>query len=294
MATNLKASDDNVITLNYGQSTSDYFGDGASDLTPTSTGISYTRHISDDWTVSAAYQDSEGDDRWLAIETDNLRAFSGAKVDSNGYGLSVSWDSDSYSLSLSYNLTDTEENSVTFLPRILESLNSETQVFNFSIDQSVDLSPKTTSQQWSFDWGAGIQQAYFDAQIIELINLETPVRLDSNITLEQLSGYIDLGLSYWVEQNNYAWAPFISVSWNVELNTSGQQTVFLSRGGDARPVNLLDGRFTSDVNIPDSGQWEIGVGLLFDSGWSADLVYGQSIATDYPIENVTASISVFF
>ncbi len=283
-----------IVTAFYGQSEYDYFGDGASEILTDSKGISYSIEVSDNWSAAAVYQESNGDQRWLAFERDNLRAYSGANIESSGIGLVTTWDAKSYILNLSYNQSEAEEQSVTYLPRVVERLVSDTQVVDFSLEKSVTLSPETSKNQWSLDWEVGVQQATFDASVNEQINLEVPVLLNTDIKLEQLSAFINLAVSYWIEKENYAITPFASIAWNTELNTSGEQSVLLSRGGDARPVNLLDGRFSSEINVPDSGEWQLGVGLLFVDGWSADLIYTESVATDYPIRDVSLSLSFFF
>jgi hypothetical protein len=283
-----------IITAFYGQSEYDYFGDGESEISTDSKGISYAIELSDSWSVAAVYQESNGKERWLAFERDNLQAFSGANIESSGIGVATSWDAKSYTLNLSYNQSEAEEQSVTYLPRVIERLVSDTQVVDFSIENSVSLSSETSRNQWSLDWEVGVQQAIFDAAINEQINLEVPVLLSTDIELEQLSGFVNLAVSYWIEEEDYAITPFTSIAWNTELNTSGEQSVLLSRGGDARPVNLLDGRFSNEINVPDSGEWQVGVGLLFVDGWSADLIYTESVATDYSIRDVSLSLSFFF
>lgn len=294
LATTSHAEQENSLTLNYGHSTSDYFGDDVSDLTSHSSSVIYSREISTSWRVSGSYYNSEAQDKWLTIERDNLNAFNRASVDSKGFGLSTSWDPSDYSFSVGYNQSNNNERSVTFLPRVLESLESRSQVINFSIDKTVSLGDDLSLNQWGFDWVLGLQQAKLEAEIKAVVGSDIPILVNSDIELKQLSSFIGLELSYWYQTEKFVLTPFLSLDWNFEINTSGQQTVLLLRGGDQRPVNLLDGRFSRDVNIPDSGQWEVGFGVLFDSGWSAELTYGQSLSTEYPIDSINFSISVFF
>ena len=291
---NSNAEQNNSLTILFGQSSNDYFEEYSSSLDTNTKGFAYSYSMTDDLSFSVSSQKSDASGRWLVTERDNLTAYNRAETESKGFSLASSWSGEVYTFDVSFNKSEAREQSLSWLPRVVERLDSDSKVFDFSLSRSVNLFNLPEESQLSFDWSIGIQHANFDAQIIDVIGTDTQLIVTSDIQLTQLSSFVDLGLSWWLEQDKVAWAPYLNLNWNFELDTSGQQTALLSRGGDARPVNLLDGRFTDDINIPDSGDWQIGLSLLLESGWSFDLNYSQSISTEYPTEKLFASISVFF
>lgn len=290
----INAEQNNSLTVLLGQSSNDYFEEFPSSLDTETKGFVYAYSFSDSLTISVSTQESDGNGRWLATERDNFSTYNRAETELKSYALSSSWSGEIYTFDASFNNSEAREQSLSWLPRVVEQLNSDTNVFDFSVSRSVDWLKFSDANQLSFDWSIGLQHADFEAEIIDVIGTEAQLIVSSDIQLKQLSSFVDVGLSWWLEHSNMAWSPYVSLNWNFELDTTGQQSVILSRGGDARPVNLLDGRFTNEINIPDSGEWQLGLALLFDSGWSIDLSYSQTVSTDYPTDKMFASVSVFF
>lgn len=290
----VNADQNKSLTLFLGQSSNDYFEEFPSSLDTDSKGFVYAYSLNERLTISVSTQEANGGERWLVIDRDNFIAYNQAETESRSYMLSSSWYEEDYSFHSSYSKSEASERSLSWMPRVIERLESETNVFDFSISHSIVLSSYSDANQLSFDWTFGIQYADFDAEIIDVIGTDSLLIVGSDIQLKQYSSFVDVGLSWWLEPSNFAWSPFVHLTWNFELDTNGQQTALLSRGGDERSVNLLDGRFTDEVNIPDSGEWQVGLALLLDNGWSFDLSYSHTVSTEYPSDHISTSISVFF
>jgi hypothetical protein len=289
-----QSENENSLSLLVGESSNEFFSEQSSSLTTHHKGLLYSRTFNQHLSFSLSANQSEGDGRWLAFQLDDLTAYNRAETESDGYGVGLTWTGEDYSFDFGYNNNRSEERSLTYLPIVLERLQSDTQSFNLSISGNKLVSEISATNQLNLDWSIGIQHAEFDARIVDIIGANSEFIVRTDVGLRQLSSYVELDLNYWLEQTSFVWSPFLSVTWNLEIDSSGQQSILLARGGDSRPVNLLDGRFTNGLKIPDSGEWQAGVALLLDNGISFDLTYSESISTEFPTQTLSASVNVFF
>ncbi len=289
-----QADENTSLTLAYGQSTNDYFVEQKSQLTSESQSVLWSRNIDSQWSISASLSKSDGSGQWVVFEGDNRSLANRAETSSDGFGVGVNWLSERFVVDFGFQKTSTKEQSIVFLPRVVERLKSDTAIIDLSLGSDYLLVAYSEQKQLSFDWMVGLQYADFDAHISDTLGTDTELLLETEIDLTQLGLFADFEVSFWFESLDFAWSPFINFGWNFEVNSSGEQKVLLSRGGEARPVNILDGRFTNDLKIPDSGEWGVGILFLLDNGLSFDFSYSKTIATDFPTNALSLSVSYFF
>lgn len=300
--TKLAAMDENYLSIGFAQTTTDYFGEENSQIKPISQSISYARQMTENWQIQLSYEKAKGDGKWLNRIGESFDLVSRAETETSSASISVNWQNDDYSLSASYSDVSSDDRSVTLLPIIVATLSNETvlsdsQVFSFGFDQLISMGNEESSDwdpDWNFDWGMGIQYATFDVDAIDLVNSDPPTFVETFIEQDYLSGYLDLGVSYWIQQPSYAWSPYLSVSWNWKIDESGDQLILVSRGDSDRVIDRPGGRLASTIKIPNSGSWDAGISLLWLSGWSVDFSYSQTLSTTYEQDSLAIDISVNF
>ena len=262
----VSASENNYLSIGVGQTEFNYFADGQSPIQPNSESISYARHFSDTWLLELNHQRIKGDGQWLLREGEILDIFNQAETNVSSTGLSVLWQGDSFGLSFSYDTVDTNDESITFVPRLLERISSDDDILSVSFEKTIEFESKNNPNQWSLDWGIGTQYTDSNLEIIDTVGLQPLTDIISNIDQSTLSGFVDLDLSYWMKETSFSWSPYLAVSWNWEVSSSGEELVLISRSEQQRIVDSPSGIFTNSYRIPDSGSMDVGVSVLWDSG----------------------------
>lgn len=290
----LQADENNSLSIGLGQSKTDYFGDNVSPIESDSQSVRYSHQISDAWQIELNYEKIEGDGRWLNPDSIANDRFNQAETSSDTLGFSVLWQNNDIALDLSYNDVSTDDRSVTFLPAILESVSSDDKIISFSFNHSILFDQKTSNNIWNFDWSLGTQYAQFDVVIHDVIILEPLINVDTLIEQSNLSGYVDLNISYWIETPDFYWSPYFALSWNSEFSSSGEQLILISRGEQRQLVDEPSSRFSSSFRTPDSGSWNLGVSIFWQNGWSVDIAYGETFATEIELQNLVVNLSVSF
>jgi len=290
----LHANENSVLSIGLGQSQTDYFGDNVSPINSDSQRVSYSHQIFNAWQIELNYEKIEGDGRWLNADSIAIDRFNQAQTTSDTLGFSVLWQNDDFGLDFSYSDVSTDDRSVTFFPAILESVSSDDKIVSFSFNHSILFDQKAGDNIWNFDWSLGTQYAQFDVAIRDVVILESPINVDTLIEQSNLSGYIDLNISYWIETPDFYWSPYFTVSWNREFSSSGERLVQISRGAQRQLIDEPSSRFSSSLRTPDSGSWNLGVSIFWQNGWSVDIAYGETVATEIELENLVVNLSVSF
>ncbi len=288
----IQASENNSLSIGVGKIKTDYFGDNASPITSDSQLVSFSHQFSDAWQVQLDYEKIDGNGRWLNVDSAVVDRFNQAETESNTLGFSVHWQNDDYGLNLSYSDVDTEDRSITFFPSILESVNSDDKIVSFSFEHSILFEVSDSDNIWNFDWSLGIQYAQFDITILDVV--EPAINIETLIEQSNLSGYVDLNLSYWIEQAEFYWSPYLAFSWNSEFSSSGEQLILISRGEQRQLIDEPSSRFSSSFRTPDSGSWNTGISVFWQNGWSVDVSYGETLGTEIELENLMVNLSVSF
>lgn len=284
----------NLLTIGYGKTRNDFFGDGTSTIKPDSKRISFAHQFSEQWIVDISYQEEKGNGRWLLVERDLVELFDSAKTESKNTGISVFWLGDEFGLSMSYSSGDSSEESEVFLPHVVEKLNSDQQAFSLSYDRSFEFETSNSSNQWSLDWSAGVQYAKFDLAITEQILIDPIITANSQIKQTSSSFFSDLTLAYWVAETSFIWSPYVALSWSWELSSNGEQLILISRGDREIILDKPGTRFSNAIRRPDSGTLDLGFDFSWDNGFSTSIGYSRDIATDFDSEQLFVDISVAF
>lgn len=289
-----QASENNLLSIGLGQSETDYFGDNASPITSNSQSVSFLHQFSDVWQLELNYEKIDGDGRWLNADSIAIDRFNQAETTSDTIGFSVLWQQDDIGLNFSYSEVSTDDRSNTFFPAILESVSSDDKIISFSFNHSILFDESVGGNIWNFDWSLGTQYAEFDVAIHDIIVVEPLVNVDTLIEQSNLSGYVDLNISYWIEEPGFYWSPYFSLSWNKEFSSNGEQLILISRGEQRQLIDEPSSRFSSSFRTPDSGSWNMGVSVFWQSGWSIDIGYGETLATEIELQNLAVNLSVSF
>jgi hypothetical protein len=288
------ASEDNAVSIGLGQTSSDYFANGLSPIRPQSRSISYSRQLNDNWMVDAGFEWVEGDGQWLSRDGGLLDRYEQAETQANAINLAAVWQRESYGLGISFASIKSEERSLSLQPAVFETLSSSDKGINFSVVKSIEFSQNPNGDRLSLDWSLGLQYAMFDIKILDRVNTKPPTNVNTNINQTSLSAYVDIEISYWIENSYFAWSPFFSVGWNTSISESGEQLILISRGDVERVVDRPSARFNSSIKIPNAGIWEMGISVMWDAGWMARLNYSQDIATEFDLQRINLEISTFF
>lgn len=294
LSTQVQASENNLLSLGFGQTDTDYFGDGASPIQSDSRTISYSYQFSDVWQVALNYENIEGSGGWFNRDSILVDRFNQAESKSKTLGFSVLWQRDDIGLNLSYSDVSTDDLSVTFFPAILESVSSDDKITSFSFNQSILFDENNHGNILNFDWSFGVQYAQFDVAIHDIIVVDPSVNVDTLIDQSNLSTFIDFNVSYWIENSNFYWSPYFAISWNKEVSSNGDQLLLISRGEQRQLIDEPSSRFSSSFRTPDSGSWSVGISIFWQNGWSMDVGYGETLATEIELQNLMISLSVSF
>jgi len=292
-ASTINAEEQNYLTFGLSQTQTDYFGNGVSPIKPDSQLLGYSRQINDNWLFDLSYEKTSGEGRWLNRDGVLLDIYDQAETKSKTIGLAISWQTEEYSLDLSYAIVETDDRSISFIPRILESVTSDDSVSSFSYNRSVNFDSDAVSQ-WSLDWTVGAQYAKLDVSILDVVNTDPVINVSTAVQQTSWSGFFDVELSYLIEESEFSWSPYLAGSWNFSVSDRGEELVLISRGDRQQVSDEPSGRFSSSFRIPDSGTWDIGISVIWDSGWSADINYGRNVASEFELERLSFAVSVAF
>jgi|GEM_PF-2206753 len=283
-----------LIWTNINQNKYDYFGYGNSEIKPISHSVGLSQQLSPSWTAALSYSEFDTDTQWLVNRATTSRLYNQADIDSNSLSVSFNWQSDSYGLTLSLSNIDSNEFSVLHSLRESDIIKTSTvsehnyRASSFSYDKSFIF------EQWAFDWTIGIQHSKneISSNILKENTTQTApleiTQLDESIW----SGYIDIGLSYWVESESFSWSPQLALSWNWEVSNNNDFTSLR----ESRRVNPLqsNSRLDNTVRSPDSGYLELAIYFDWHNNWSTTLAYSQSLSSDIDFDSLSFDIAVAF
>ena len=261
--------------------------------------------------MGLTYQRSKGDGRWFSHRAVVREFYETGESKSKAYGFSLNWLPNEHGLTFSYNQIDNTESSITYLPFLVESVTGADQVLSVGyIGQWAD-SEKTledlfseNQNYWAVTWGIGLQNIESEVDIIENLNTDEPIQIDINLERKSLSVFAELGVSYIFVRDTLSWSPYLNLSWDWELDVSGEEYILLSRGERLISFEQSGSRFNNQIRTPDAGTMEFGFSLFWESGsdksgqtaldWSLDLGYSKTLATEVDYSGVQVSLRVDF
>jgi len=283
-----------LLSLGFSQTSSDYFADGQSTITPNNYSFGLVKQVSDDWIIGFDYSKQKGNGRWLNEDDLQVELFNEAEIESKNMAINAIWLADFFELSFGTSVGDSRDISRSVLPVIDELVDIEDRTFDIAIGKTWELGEDGNGNFWEFDFDIGLQYAEVDISISDRVNTEPPLFIDNQIEQTNTSVIFDFSVSYQVEKNTFIWSPYLSASWNAELSSDGDQVVLVSRGDGFRTSDQLTERFATSFRIPDSGTWSIGTSISWDSGWGGDLSYSRSVSTNYDLDRISLSINLVF
>ena len=297
--------------ISFEQATTDFFAEENREFKPAGSGISYGFDVNDDWSVDLSYQQSKGDGRWLSHRAVIREFYEVGEFESKSYGLSFSWIPADHGLRFSYSKIDNTESSTTYLPFLEESVDGSGAVLNIGylgqwIDSKQTLESIINEDQnyWAITWGLGVQSIDSEIDVFERPNTDPPIQIDINLERQSLSAFADVGLSYIFVKDTLSWSPFLNLSWNWELNVSGEEYILLSRGEQSITFEQSGARFNNQIRTPDAGNLELGVSLFWETGddtrgkeplsWSLDFSFSEALDAEVDYSSYQISIRVDF
>ncbi|MBV1911793.1 MAG: hypothetical protein KUG78_21045 [Kangiellaceae bacterium] len=284
----------NTFSLGYSQNTTDYFAENGSEILPTSLSFSFSRQLSENLTLSASHDKLSGSARWPVYFGERKIGEETAKINSKNYGLSALWQEEYYGLALSYSQTNNQDNARTLLPEIIEVSKSDAQLASVSYNRFFEIDQQDSAAQWIVNWNLGSQYANFDIKVVDETVREPLTTLTIRDKQTIISGYVDIGVSYWDFEGEISWMPYAEISWNWELSSDNEQFATLSRGEATRAFDLTSERFSNRFRNPDTGRAEIGIALGWQNGWDVDLSYHQNIASELSLNGFSLIVSASF
>ncbi len=288
----------NSFSYSVGESKSNYFDPEsspvASVIRPLSRRLDYSRQLNEDWLAAVSFEKVKGDDQWLSGFSRVNSFYNKASTDSRTWQLSLLWFDHDLDWNISFAKVQTNDESLFFLPEIQEKLTSNDQLFNFSVAKSIEFNDEFSNSLWTFDWSVGTQFADLDVHLIDQVALATPLEVDAYFKQQSWTAFVDFSMNYWLVERSTIWGPYMKLSWNSELQLSGDLSVTFSN--EQRSINLDEAgsRYSQAFRTPDSGRWEMGVQFLFDSGLTLNFSYANDVATVNDFELLEAVIGFSF
>jgi len=282
------SSSESLLWIGYNQNSSDFFGDGSSEINPDGILIGWSTEISENWALTLSYGDYKGDVSTTIFENNQVSLVNQGNTSSNAVSVSLNWLADDYGLSFSYSQIDNEENSLTRLPLVEEQVIGDDQVLSFSYDSIVDL------QSWIFGWSIGTQFSQSSVNVHDVVGADNPIIIDAQFESENISAFIDLDFSFPIKKTNYILTPMFTLSWATDISSSGDELVTVIRGDQRQTFTQLNDRLSTTFRTPDSGFWEVAIEIEWDNGWGTTLAYGKSIAADTDTDSFLLDLSVAF
>jgi len=284
----LSMAGESMLWLGYNQNTTDFFGDGNSQIKPDGTTIGFSTELSDQWAVTISYADFNGNTTETVFENALLTLDNFGETSSTSKAVSFNWIGDDFSLTFTYSQFNNDDKSLTRLPLVLEDISSDDKVYSASYDRLTELG------SWEFGWSLGTQFAKSSVTSNAVVGENPPLRIAAEFNNESVSAFLDLDFSYPIKQQSISITPKFTLSWAAELSNSGDQLVTVTRGDVQQRFTQLNDRLTATFRTPDSGFWETAIDVEWDNGWGATLAYGQSIAADIDVDSISFEISVAF
>lgn len=284
----------NFLTIGVGRISSDYFGNESDTIGSTHKAYSFAHQLSDQWLLEVSHQSEKGNESWLVRDGAVINVNDTAEIESKSIGLAAAWQGEEFGLSMRFSKGDSTENAEFFLPHIQDSLASDEEVVSLSYDQTIDFGDILGKNIWSFDWSIGFQYAKFDLTIDERIFTDPIIDINNKLSQSSTSGYTDVGLSYWIGHQSFAWTPHISLSWNWEISNSGEELVIVSRGDQQIVLDDPGVRFSNSYRTPNSGAIDLGIDFAWESGINTNIGYGRDIDSEFESEKIYVDITVAF
>jgi len=294
----LKGETLNSVSYSVAESKSNYFDPEssrvASVIRPLSRRLDYSRQLNEDWLAAVSFEKVHGEGQWLSGFSRVNSFYNKASTDSRTWQLSLVWFDHDLDWNISFAKVRTIDESLFFLPEIQEKLTSNDQLFNFSIGKTVEFNDEFSNSLWTFDWSVGTQFADLDVHLIDQVSLSTPLEVDAYFKQQSWTGFVDLSVNYWQVEASAIWGPYMRLSWNSELQLSGDLSVMLTNEQRSIDLNEAGSRYSQAFRTPDSGRWEMGVQFLFDSGLTFNFSYAKDVATVNELELLEAVIGFLF
>ncbi len=287
LTTTLAKANENLLWIGYNQNSSDFFVDADSEIKPDGVFIGFSTQIYDNTALTLSYSDFQGDTSTTFFENNATRIVNSGKVESKSFGISFSWLSENYGLTLSYGQLDNNESSLTRLPLIVEDVEGDDKILSLSYDRFF------SKNDWGLGWSLGTQYALSDVQVHDLIGNDPFIEIDGQFDSKSWSVFTDIDISLRFKSDSMVISPRLSLSWNWEISNTGDELIIISREGLRRTFNQLNDQQNTTFRTPDSGFWELGVDFDWDN-WGASLGYGQSIAADQDVDSISFNINLSF
>ncbi|MDQ7049592.1 MAG: hypothetical protein Q9M92_08630 [Enterobacterales bacterium] len=288
----------NSFSYAVGESKSNYFDPEssgvASVIRPLSRRLDYSRQIGEDWLASVSFEKVKGDGQWFSGFLRVNSFYNKASSRSHTWQASLVWFDDDIDWSVSFAKLRTQDESLFFLPEIKEKLTRNDQLFNFSVGKTLEFNDEFSNSLWTLDWSVGTQFAALDVHLIDQVELSTPIEVDAYFKQQSWTGFVDFSLNYWQVESSVIWGPYLILSWNSELQLSGDLSVTLSNEQRNISLDEAGSRYSQAFRTPDSGRWEMGWQFLFDSGFSFNFSYAKDVATASDFDFIEAVVGFSF
>ncbi|TQV84918.1 autotransporter outer membrane beta-barrel domain-containing protein [Aliikangiella coralliicola] len=276
-----------TLWIGYTLNRSDYFDDRNSEIKPDGLNLGISQLFADQWQIALSYGDFEGDGTW-PTDRNGSDVLERAETKSQAVGLSASWLTEDFNLSLSYSEIENNERSLSRGPLVLELVEGKDKVFSFSYDDYFD------GELFTFGWSLGIQHS-------DSLNRTRQTSLNEPVTVASAqfdqtswSSFVDLDISHWFENDDFSWAPQLTLSWAWEISSSGDPLLVISRGDERRVFTQFNDRLMGTFRTPDSGFWELSFNFDWHNDWSSSLAYGKSISAEEDLESLSIDIGFSF
>lgn len=277
------------VWLGYQQEQKDYLDDNNSPITNKGSNIGGSFEITNNWQVSLSFSKSKGEASWSVADFNSTKATNTAKIESQASLFKLIWLSDDYSLSFGYAESEFDEQALTRQPLVSISIEGKDKIYSFAYDAQNDV------DNWLFNWGLGIQYADISNNSSQTNFTDPKTYIKNQFNETSWGAFIDLGIAYWFEAENFAWTPQFTVSWNAEISNDGNPYLVIAHGGKKY-------RFAQNSNLhqadtfrqPDSGFWQASVMLMWSENWTSTIGYSETISAEVESESLAFDLSYSF
>jgi len=307
---------DQYLTVSYGQVKTDFFAENDRQYQPASNSIGYGINVSESLSFDLNYEKSKGSAEWFSHRVLRQSFYETGESESSAYSVGLAWIPKDHGINFSYSSLNYNESSTTYLPFLIETVQSNNDVYllsyigrwsssSFDSNDTLERLLNESGNDWGLSWSIGLQSIDASADIVERLNADNPVTLTIDLNQKSLSAFADLEINYLVLDQSINYSPYLRLGWNWELDNTGEEYILLSRGEQSVSFEQSGSLFNNQIKTPDSGQVELGMKFYWQTGktslnskdgldWSSDLSYSQSIDTKTDFNVMRISITVYF
>ncbi|WP_196137233.1 hypothetical protein [Aliikangiella sp. G2MR2-5] len=266
----------------------DYFSRYPSETRPDGFSLGASHFVNEDWMLSASINKQSAKEVWQVDFGDLGVLSSGAETETKAYAIGVSWFAEDFALSATYSQIDTVERALSRVPAIIESLESDDSALSFSYDSS------TGMDSWILDYSIGIQYLETKSFSRQAFIGEPPTVAAADYDPKSWSLYLDLTMSYWMEQDSFSWAPSFSFGWTAEVSTDGEPVIVIARGEERRLLTRVSDQLLDSFRIPDSGYLEFALNFDWENNWSSSFSINQTLSSEPDILSLDIDVGFSF